>query len=159
MRIEGATITFSSKGWLLARKKYDSLLFLNPFTRVTGEYPRDEPLAWFAGISFSTAPTSPDCVTIGMSDFTNDEIVIRYFQQGDETWNHCEFPPHEKGFKDPPGSICPVYHNGAFYFLDKEGYLGVFELKEGQGSWRVFDKHIPMRCSSMFSSNIVECDG
>jgi len=158
---EGATTTFSSKGWLLARKECDCLLFLNPFTRVSGEYPQDESLVCFPDISFSTAPTAPDCVTIGMYELTSDWIAIKYFQHGDEEWNVCEFPTHEKGFKDPqiPHSSCPVYHAGAFYFLDKEGYLGVFERKGGEGSWRVFDKHAPMRCSSVFSSNIVECDG
>jgi len=150
-------VNFSKNGWLLlCTDEGDCLEFLNPFTGVQGRYPSFEFLAGFLSVGFSTCPTSSDCTTVGIIN-AYDTILVCYFTFGDEKWHICPFEQdHEDEFL--PGTSSPVYFEGAFYFLDSRGYLGVFELINGEGEWDVYGKpQIPS--GHLHSSHLIECDG
>lgn len=90
--LKGSRIRFSKGGWLLISKG-KTLFFYNPFTRSSIELPElpDEHCYDFSGISFSSAPTSSDCVVFGVSKQIGDNVFTFYIKRGDEHWTNVSF--------------------------------------------------------------------
>ncbi|KAF8410732.1 hypothetical protein HHK36_003269 [Tetracentron sinense] len=145
----GATIRFSKGGWLLMSQGDHSMFFFNPFTRSKIQLPDLHRECYiFSGISFSSLPTSSDCVVFCIS-----EMIAYFICKGDEDWNH--FYIDYKIFM--PYANNPVFYNEAFYCLGEEGKVGVFDLRN-EFSWTVLAK--PEKpCTSIYHYYLAECDG
>lgn len=153
-------IGFSKDGWLLMQSnKEGSLQFFNPFTRVRGEYPYSPFLGYFASVGFSTCPTTPDCVTVGMENNYGDDFVVYYHCFEEEMWDEFEFEQHEQVTFRGPLLTSPVYYKGAFYFLDERGYLGVFRLVDEEGTFGIHGRPETLGDDAIHSNHLVECDG
>ncbi|OVA04480.1 Protein of unknown function DUF295 [Macleaya cordata] len=134
----GASIRFSKCGWLLMSKGRKTLFFYNPFTRATIQLP-DLPKAYgFVGMSFSSLPTSSDCVVFGIAHDPWYELSIFIIARGNDFWRSRIFLNNNLE-KYMPCINNPVFYDGAFYCLDYNGTLGVFSL-EDDFIWKVLAK-------------------
>ncbi|KAI3978272.1 hypothetical protein MKX01_003435 [Papaver californicum] len=170
-----ATICFSKGGWLLMSKGNRTIFFYNPFTRAMIHLPDlpDYPGYICSGMSFSSLPTSSDCVVMGISDAHSGhlydalrgqkQVWIFSLTRGDDSWefdqvdNSPELPSEElKSVTFAPWRNNPVFYNGYFYCLDIRGNLGFVSVENY--TWGVLDKpHGP--CNSINQSFLVECEG
>ena len=140
----GLTLRSSKDGWVLISDEDDAIYFFNPFTGEDEdifELPMvDKFPSRFSGISFSSPPTSSDCVVLGIecNDFFDGGIQVFWWRHGDPDWTYKSYT------NNLPFCVAknnPVFHGGLFYFLGKYGNLGVFDPKEE--TWTVLDKPKP----------------
>ncbi|OVA04445.1 Protein of unknown function DUF295 [Macleaya cordata] len=157
----GATIRFSKGGWLLMSKGERTVFFYNPFTRATIQLPDlpDDLCYVFSGIACSSLPTSSDCVVFAITQYPNDGVLIFIIARGDTFWTvrdyqNTNLPRHVEYL---PCLNSPVFYNGAFYCLDYNGSLGVFNI-EGGFTWKVLPKP-QAHFNSIYPSFLVECEG
>ncbi|KAI3908732.1 hypothetical protein MKW98_029282 [Papaver atlanticum] len=144
----GATIRFSKDGWLLL-----AIICLP-------DLPDDYVLG---GMSFSSVPTSRDCVVIAVSnwfDFVGyDEISFLVTEpgKGATDWDVNDFD-YEGCCEDyfMPCINNPVFFDRAFYCLDYNGMLGVFNMTD-DSSWEILPKSLK-QFSGFYPSYLVECD-
>ncbi|KAF9592224.1 hypothetical protein IFM89_012800 [Coptis chinensis] len=119
----GARIRFSKDGWCLMSKGDYSMFFFNPFTKVTVTLPDLPPKHWANdGFSFTQVPTSPDCIVFGIAGFHKFYVQILYLHLGEDAWTQ-EYRENEVEFFPSNNNL--VFHDGAFYCLGAERYLGV----------------------------------
>ncbi|XP_026403622.1 F-box/kelch-repeat protein At1g57790-like [Papaver somniferum] len=157
----GATIRFQKGGWLLMSKGLTSIFFYNPFTKESinlPELPVD--MYSFSGITFSCSPTSSDCIVFAVqqipaSDGMSQEISICFIKRGAVSWSVCN-SQNTNVEKFMPSHNTPVFYNGAFYCVDYNGMLGVFNLEDH--SWKVLEKPLE-QFSGIYPSFLVECAG
>ncbi|XP_026378091.1 F-box/kelch-repeat protein At1g57790-like [Papaver somniferum] len=97
----GATIRFWKSGWLLMTKGMKKVFFYKPFTKeiiqlldIPGDRPYD-----FAGITFSSLPTSSDCVVFPISHWPSTHVEVFSIARGMESWS-SKFLHHTKLDKD-----------------------------------------------------------
>ncbi|KAF9613573.1 hypothetical protein IFM89_009243 [Coptis chinensis] len=148
----GARVHFSKDGWLLISKDNYKMSFFNPFTKVTVELPDLPEHYTMNGLSFTQAPISTDCVVFGIAWAGASAVQILYLHLGEDAWTH-EGRHNEVDFF--PSNNNPVFHDGAFYCLGAERYLGVFDLRDY--TWTI---HLtPEPCSSIQQNFLVENDG
>ncbi|XP_026395914.1 F-box/kelch-repeat protein At1g57790-like [Papaver somniferum] len=159
--ILGATIRFQKGGWLLMSKGFNSVFFYNPFTKENINLP-DLPVDMysFSGISFSSSPTSSDCMVFAIQqmragDGMSNEISIYFIKRGAALWSIFN-SQNMSTEKFMPLHNTPVFHNGAFYCLDYNGKLGVFSLEDS--NWKVLEKP-HQQFSGIYPSFLVECAG
>ncbi|XP_026432656.1 F-box/kelch-repeat protein At1g57790-like isoform X2 [Papaver somniferum] len=163
--LKGSRIRFSKGGWLLLSKG-KTLFFYNPFTRSTVKLPVLPDLCpqyAFTGISFSSLPTTSDCVVFAINKSSRDAVEISFIKRGDEFWtrdvySNVYLPPRRKNVDFELNFNNPVFHRGAFYCLDLNGTLGVFNL-EHDISWEILAMINPPNCDFIYKSFLVECDG
>ena len=153
-----STLYCSNNGWLIMISSFQgksSLKFFNPFTRVIIDFPSIfNNFFNLTSIGFSSYPTSIDFLMVAF-DPLDKEIV--YFRFGDTSWTHYTFPNENNRFQI--GINNPVYIQGCFYILDKNGYLGSFALIDGEENWQVYSKP-PQLCFKKFHSyHLLECEG
>ncbi|XP_026449034.1 uncharacterized protein LOC113349302 isoform X2 [Papaver somniferum] len=159
----GATIRFSKDGWLLLSNRKKTVFCYNPFTRAIiclPDLPDDHVLG---GMSFSSVPTSRDCVVIAVSnwfDFVGyDEISFLVTEpgKGATDWDVHDFD-YEGRCEDyfMPCINNPVFFDKAFYCLDYNGMLGVFNMTE-DSSWEILPKSLK-QFSGFYPSYLVGCD-
>ncbi|PIA46785.1 hypothetical protein AQUCO_01500376v1 [Aquilegia coerulea] len=149
----GAKMCFSKAGWLLMSRGNRSIFFFNPFNNVIIELP-DLPLSFrFSGLSFSSLPTSPDCI---VGAFTNNyyEVDICYLRIEEKAWARRCF---NNNVILNLSVNNPVFCDGAFYYLSHERHLGVLDLKDGKCDWT--NLSIPEPFSSIDRNYLVECNG
>ncbi|XP_026450460.1 uncharacterized protein LOC113350527 isoform X2 [Papaver somniferum] len=162
--LEGSTIRFSKGGWLLLSKGYLSVFFYNPFTKAIIKLPDLPSNYQFRGISFSSLPTSSDCVVFAISNFANDSVFISFIKRGDEFWTYSNqydnvyLPPNRTNMDFEPSLNSPIFYKGAFYCLDVNGTLGVFTLENGT-RWEVLSMVPPPNCDFIYKSYLVELEG
>ncbi|XP_078178896.1 F-box/kelch-repeat protein At1g57790-like [Carex rostrata] len=123
------TFHFSKDGWIIAsdRKPYiglPSLFILNPLTKQGIKLPsvhiyEDE----YMPFSFSSVPTNSDCIVLRV--FTNSWSCVLYtWHRGLTKWKSVKIDLSDNLFR--PTSASPVFLNGEFYILGREGDLLVF---------------------------------
>ncbi|KAF9621099.1 hypothetical protein IFM89_016533 [Coptis chinensis] len=152
--LRGARICFSKDGWLLMSKGDRSMFFFNPFTKVTIDLP-DLPRDFaFRGLSFSSLPTSADCIVFGVNTFSTDYVRIDYVRLGNQAWTDRLIANHVKILL---GNHNPVFYDGAFYCLSYERHLGVFDFKNNICEWRILTTPLPKK--SFDQNYLVECNG
>lgn len=138
--LTGATICYSKHGWLLMCRDYEngnSLFFFHPIKKALINLPNSPHLVDVTGFSFSSPPTSPDCVVFAisrswhMNDYKNDEPFFA---------SNCNI----------------VFYNGVFYCLGEDGKLGCFD--PFKDTWKVIPK---LRGPNMliYMNFIAECNG
>ncbi|KAI3830516.1 hypothetical protein MKW98_030679 [Papaver atlanticum] len=161
----GARIRFSKNGWLLLSSGKNIIFFYNPFTRATIGLPDLPDGFTLGGMSFSSLPTSPDCVVIAISNWRpwNGESYINFLatEPGKSAtgWTTHEFIYESiRGYMHEfmPCINNPVFYKGDFYCLDYNGLLGVFSAKGDDFSWKVLSKSLK-QFSGIYPSFLVEC--
>ncbi|XP_026378185.1 F-box/kelch-repeat protein At1g57790-like [Papaver somniferum] len=160
----GTTIRFSKDGWLLLSIGKRTVFCYNPFTKATIRLP-DVPDGYaLGGMSFSSVPTSGDCVVIVISNwfpyFSSNDFYFLVTEPGKRAtdWNIYQFRYKSHYINDfMPCINNPVFHNGVFYCLDYNGMLGVFDVKKGDRGWEVLSKSLK-QFSNFYPSYLVECD-
>ncbi|XVF87403.1 hypothetical protein PTKIN_Ptkin18bG0117500 [Pterospermum kingtungense] len=130
-------ICYSNDGWLLMCN-HDLMVFYHPlklkFIRMS-QVSREHKSCF--GYGLSSSPTSADCTLVALG-FNSIYYICRSGEEWNESefegvWNTYDFPDYD--FE--PNHSSPVYFDGAFYFLDRNGKLGVFRLNNGQVSWEI----------------------
>ncbi|XVE80383.1 hypothetical protein DITRI_Ditri14bG0135400 [Diplodiscus trichospermus] len=153
-------IRYSKEGWLLMPSKVvdESMFLYNPFANEPISLPPNANWETCHSFGFSSLPTSPGCIIVGISLFT-----VTFLRLGDEEWQGI--------WRDDYGNFTtnhnsPVFFDGAFYFLGREGKLGVFSFYESyeddgvwtEWEWDVLEK--PRKpCKSFGHNYLLECDG
>ncbi|KAF8395792.1 hypothetical protein HHK36_019743 [Tetracentron sinense] len=151
--LSGATICFSKDGWLLISQGLHSVFFFNPFTKARIELPDLNTNYFFKGISFSSSPTSPDCVVFGINNNFPEWIEIGVCRRGDKSWTVFNL---RSNLHFLTSFNNPVFYNGSFYCLGQEGNLGVFDPNEGQFT---ILRNPQKPCTSTRQNFLVECNG
>ncbi|XVF87405.1 hypothetical protein PTKIN_Ptkin18bG0117700 [Pterospermum kingtungense] len=128
----------SKNGWLLMCNP-DLMFFYHPFKEKfikLSQVSRVQHESCF-GYGISSSPTSEDCTLVALG-FNSIYYICRSGGELRESefegvWNTYDFPDFDFG----PNHSNPAYCDGAFYFLDRDGQLGVFKLNDGQVSWEI----------------------
>uniref|UniRef100_A0A0D9X8G3 F-box domain-containing protein n=1 Tax=Leersia perrieri TaxID=77586 RepID=A0A0D9X8G3_9ORYZ len=95
---------------------------------------------WFCGVTFSSNPTSKDCVFFGiLSNLTGDFLDVNVWRFGENEWSEQSF---EYQMPFPVARNNPVLFRGEFYCLGRKGNLGVFN--PSSNNWRILDKPEPI---------------
>ncbi|XP_026452247.1 F-box/kelch-repeat protein At1g57790-like [Papaver somniferum] len=175
----GAIIRFSKDGWLLMSKGDRTLFFYSPFTREIIQLP-DVPHEYnthyiFCGISFSSLPTSSDCVVFGIAEWyrPNDEkkellidqqVMLLIIEKVNDVWKPYKFHA-DNSRKLLACYNNPVFYKGNFYALAYNGTLGVFNLEDSRdqinfdkSNWKVIPKTLT-QFDGVNPSYLVECEG
>ena len=150
-------IRYSKEGWLLMSSKVegDSLFFCNSFIKKLISVPPQTDMNTCQSFGFSSLPTSPGCIIVGISLFS-----ISFFNFSvEEDWHEVDRDDYAYF---TPNHNSPVYFDGAFYFLGQDGNLGVFSYEELHDGalidWDVLKK--PRKpCNSFDHNYLLECDG
>ncbi|KAL7240743.1 hypothetical protein ACSBR2_006401 [Camellia fascicularis] len=157
--LKDAKIRVSKYGWLLMSGG-GTIFFFNPFTEVIIKLPN---IYWandFMSVSFSSPPTSSDCLVIGICwGFLHIELCI--IKRGDDRWTFHEFQNNRR-FALYDASP-PVLYNGKLYCLGNGGDVGVLDLSSGL-SWSIICCCKPILAWPRFKyqcqkSFMVNCDG
>ncbi|XP_026428601.1 F-box/kelch-repeat protein At1g57790-like [Papaver somniferum] len=160
----GATIRFSKDGWLLLSNGKKSVFCYNPFTRAIICLPDLPDNYVLGGMSFSSVPTSRDCVVIAISnwyefvDYNEISFLVTELGKSAIEWTDYKFD-YEGDSQDNfmPCINNPVFSDGDFYCLDYNGMLGVFTMKGGYPNRRVLSKSLK-QFGGFYPSYLVECD-
>ncbi|KAJ6373864.1 hypothetical protein OIU78_029538 [Salix suchowensis] len=146
-------------GGCLSLGKY-VVFFFNPITNQRIDLPglpRDECI--FDEISFSEAPTSPDCMVLAIH-VQPFWVFFSFIRRGEDHWNSDKIYL-ESGFV--PSYSSPVFHEGCFYFLGQTGCLAIFDPnrdeKDELDMW--VELHSPGNpCASpIMNCYMVDCNG
>ncbi|XP_026447532.1 uncharacterized protein LOC113348049 isoform X2 [Papaver somniferum] len=167
----GAIIRFSKDGWFLLSKGKKTVFCYNPFTRAMICLPDVPDYYALGGMSFSSVPTSRDCVVIAISNWWeiggDNEISFLVTEPAKSAtgWTVHKFDYEDSStvnnimacmYNFMPCINSPVFYKGAFYCLDYNGILGVFNMK-GDSSWKVLSKSLK-QFSGFYPSYLAECD-
>ncbi|KAI3878628.1 hypothetical protein MKW98_027933 [Papaver atlanticum] len=161
---QGSRIRFSKGGWLLMSKGKKTLFFYNPFTKSTVKLPdlSDDHCFNFSGISFSSLPTSSDCIVFGISQLAGSDVRTFFIKRGDDRWTNdsfvCSYLPNRKMKQFEADFNNPVFYRGDYYCLDNNGSLGVSTIEHGI-SWEILANVIPPKCEFIYKTFLVECEG
>ncbi|XP_026393265.1 F-box/kelch-repeat protein At1g57790-like [Papaver somniferum] len=164
--VKGSRICFSKGGWLLMVNGL-TLFFHNPFTRSgikLPDFPNNRG-APFSGISFSSLPTSADCVVFAIKKQLDASMSIFFIKRGEEHWRCDSFdatsylPLNRKQMGFEMDLNNPVFYNGVFYCLDINGNLGVSKQENDNVSWEVLAMVSGPNCGFIYKSYLVECEG
>ncbi|KAK3123558.1 hypothetical protein QOZ80_8AG0632730 [Eleusine coracana subsp. coracana] len=132
----------SKDGWMVVSTadEIDDIFIINPFTEDIVELPMFDRCYHFNRISFSSTPTSPDCVIFGINSSTSGAFLgVETWQTGEETWQETFLEPQ---VPFPVAYNNPVYFRGDFYCLGRRGDIGVFDTNDR--TWRALDKPEPI---------------
>ncbi|XP_038685563.1 F-box/kelch-repeat protein At1g57790-like [Tripterygium wilfordii] len=153
-----ANILYSRKGWLLMHSiSRNALSFYNPFTKDIIKLPYLlRAFVLSSSMGFTYAPTSKSYVVVAIH-ITLHEAEVRVFWYGWRGWSNYRFTNDISKFVSNHNS--PVFHEGGFYVLGKDGNLGVFKvLWPERYTWKVLA--VPQKpCISFCQSFLLECGG
>ncbi|KAF5189931.1 F-box family protein [Thalictrum thalictroides] len=138
--IAGALIHDSKYGWLLLSREKTFLFFFNPLTMENIKLPDNEEWHLLYGVSFSSPPTSSDCVVFGITQYHEKFVEMLIYSKNDEdSW--YDFRVDTKVPYEFMASDCnPLFCDGVFYCLSKDGKLGCFNPMESEDDdliWKV----------------------
>ncbi|KAJ4812919.1 F-box protein family-like [Rhynchospora pubera] len=127
----------SKDGWVIMLDVANSMFIVNPLNQDVIILPSLEEFDdGFCGITFTSVPTSPDCVVMGFyTNIRDDSIYFYKWRYGEEDWTIIydeEFP-----FR-AAANTNPVFFQGELYCLGESGELGVFNPVED--TWMVLEK-------------------
>ncbi|KAJ6291311.1 hypothetical protein OIU76_023385 [Salix suchowensis] len=157
---EPRTVSFSKHGWLLVSQGKYVVFFFNPITNQRIDLPGlpgDE--CFFDEISFSEAPTSPDCIVLAIH-VQSFWVFFAFIRRGEDHWNSDSIYL-ESGFL--PSYSSPVFHEGCFYFLGQTGCLAIFDPnrdeKDELDMWVELDSPGNPCASPIMNCYMVDCNG
>ncbi|VFQ72917.1 unnamed protein product [Cuscuta campestris] len=136
----------SMYGWLLMRKHEGPLTFFNPFTSDTHELPF---VPYLDSYCFSAPPTSPDCMIVGFTTFSEWNVYIHFVGQ-EPFWHRF----HLRG--DHPHSFHFATHYGRnLYALYNNEGLGFIDIDSQDYTWQEGPRS---SCISAKQNFLVKCD-
>ncbi|KAL5718594.1 hypothetical protein ACHQM5_011479 [Ranunculus cassubicifolius] len=144
------------------------VFFFNPFTTEIIKLPEHPKCLGYINISFSSPPTSSDYVVFGVEAAALNYVIFSVYRKVQDRWSRHFLRDRPCSFI---ASQCnPVFHNGVFYCLSKDGKLGIFNpnATNEDDMWRVYmnlsvqdvrvtDPMLILEDSTR--SFIMECDG
>ncbi|KAF5204139.1 Sec1-like protein [Thalictrum thalictroides] len=145
--LAGAIVCYAKYDWLLMSKGRNSIVFFIPFTMETIQLSETGDPYMFVNIAFSAPPTSSDCVVFGHYDSGADYVSVFVYQKCENAW--CFYnPPAPCRFL--PSHCSPIFCDGLFYSLSKDGKLGAFNPNETEeeNMWRLFPEAVVHQFSS-----------
>nr|XP_034601300.1 F-box/kelch-repeat protein At1g57790-like [Setaria viridis] len=96
----------------------------------------------FQGVTFSSAPASPDSVVFGACSSTSGKYFrMETWRPGEDSWSEFLFD-REEALPFPVAHNNPIYFHGEFYCLGRKGNLAIFNASDN--TWRVLDKPEPI---------------
>ncbi|KAL5702525.1 hypothetical protein ACHQM5_027736 [Ranunculus cassubicifolius] len=166
-QLAGAVVRDAKSGWLLMSVGKDSYFFFNPFTEETIKLP-DYKFCHFTNVSFSSPPTSADCVVFGHLFCWQGFVLMSFYRKSNNRWSSCFLTKLPYTFL--PSHCNPVFHGGLIYSLSKDAKLGVFNPNGSneEEMWRVYTNlsvpDVTVTETSLISqvpvrSFIMECNG
>ncbi|KAJ1701525.1 hypothetical protein LUZ63_001304 [Rhynchospora breviuscula] len=131
----------SKDGWVIVLDAANAIFMGNPLNEDVVKLPPLEDFDEdFCGITFTSIPTSPDCVVMAFcTDIVNGNIYIYKWHSGEEDWT---FIYDGESPMRTAAKTNPVFFQGEFYCLAETGELGVFNPVEE--TWRILDKLRPV---------------
>ncbi|XVF49223.1 hypothetical protein PTKIN_Ptkin03bG0251400 [Pterospermum kingtungense] len=148
--LSNGTVRYSKDGWLLICNS-NFMFFYHPFRKRLIELPQQAGHHYYClGYGLSSSPTLDDSILVGSSFY-----AIYYLCLRDGIWFECPFPDY---FDFQPNNNSPIYFDGAFYFLGKDGKLGVLELNRDQVSWKIL-RDLKSPCDGFCYNYLLECGG
>ncbi|XP_074310814.1 uncharacterized protein LOC141646771 [Silene latifolia] len=135
-----STIEFSKDGWLMLRSHEGCYLqYMNLFTGESGEYPTESLAPGHSSFVFSSSPTSPDCLTIGISGIGHHaHVTISLLRAKEDQWFTVGFEIEGSVDFQSHYNSSPKYFDGSFHFLDENGNLGILKMENDGCSWEVY---------------------
>ncbi|KAF8765444.1 hypothetical protein HU200_008589 [Digitaria exilis] len=135
-------LLFAKHGWVLVLRGNKYMYAANPFTGDMLELLEIPCLGnQFDGISFSSAPKSPDCIVCAIektrNPSSNDRLYVMVWHAGDEHWTRLEIEDYTQ-FRTAYNNL--VFYHDEFYCMGTRGNLGIF--KPHNMTWIVLDKPI-----------------
>ncbi|KAJ4812936.1 F-box protein family-like [Rhynchospora pubera] len=131
----------SKDGWVIVLDAAKAMFMVNPLNEDAVELPPLEGFDEnFCGITFTSTPTSPDCVVLAFCADINGDIFFYKWHSEDEDWTFIcddESPPMHTASKTNP-----VFFQGEFYCLAETGELGIFNPVDK--TWRMLHKLRPV---------------
>ncbi|KAH7861048.1 hypothetical protein Vadar_020980 [Vaccinium darrowii] len=168
---ENVQLCYCKDGWLLMcqlstttnpEDRYQPrLIFFNPFTEETIIYPTFPFLKFYLSqFGFSSSPSSSNCAVVAVSWSNFFKVGIYTSRSREEEWRYFVVQVNIPIFPLDFMSY-PIFVDGAFYFMSKEGRLGVLRTEgsdDNDGfSWEILET---TPCKFWRSRNfLVECDG
>ncbi|KAJ4744482.1 F-box protein family-like [Rhynchospora pubera] len=129
----------SKDGWVIILDAANTMLMVNPLNQYVVKLPFLEEFdEGLCGITFTSVPTSPDCVVLGFCTNGDDSIDFYKWQSGEENWTIIF--DDESHFS--AASTNPIFFREELYCLGESGELGVFNPAEE--TWEVLDKPEPV---------------
>ncbi|KAH7867208.1 hypothetical protein Vadar_030447 [Vaccinium darrowii] len=150
--LSGAFLRYSKDGWLLMSRGNRSVFFFNPFSKEKIDLPDLPHHYYFTSISFSSAPTSLDCMVFAINACF-DDLYFSVISRGQEQWTWCRTTGKRVFYQS---QTSPVFYNELVYCLGEDGTLGVFNPKDF--SWKDLKRPVNPY-SSVDESYLMECDG
>lgn len=130
----GLVLRSSKDGWVVASAglKSDNILIINPFTKDIVKPPKFDNLPYHSqGVTFSTSPTSPDCIVFAVCGTDRgDGVTVATWRPGDSAWSELYFHHEEEESFFPVANNNPIYFRGEFYCLGRKGNIRVFNPSE-----------------------------
>ncbi|KAL5719106.1 hypothetical protein ACHQM5_011930 [Ranunculus cassubicifolius] len=158
-QVTGAILRHAKFGWWLMSLGRISLFFFNPLTLEIIKLPEQN--NGFISISFSSPPTSSGCVVFGLKYASKNCVEFSAYHKLQSHWSPYILTDLTYTFE--PSQCNPVYYNGVFYCLAKDGKLGVFNPNETseEDMWRVYTSLAVRDASAMYSTRsfIMESNG
>ncbi|XP_057432624.1 uncharacterized protein LOC130725407 [Lotus japonicus] len=147
----------------MARNNFFNLFF-NPFTKEVKQLAYGpEECRNIPCVGFSHPLTSPECVVIELHH-TSDDMTVYMTRLGKKEWEEFSFEDCYFCFVN----VSPCFHNGAFYYLNNKGELGIFKVVgEEDILWEEIVKPLPPFEISLYKIDpggyykcfLVECNG
>ncbi|XP_050221463.1 uncharacterized protein LOC126671720 [Mercurialis annua] len=155
--IGNARVRFSKNGWLLMSRGDIEMFFLNPLTKQRIDLPELNTSYKFHGVSFSAPPTSSDCVVLGVyTGYLWDQLCITFIRHGETDWTCFELNEYSKFIISHSN---PVFYDGLFYCLGRNGRLGTFDpQKDDETGWTLLPSP-ENPCVSSRRNYLIECNG
>ncbi|XP_057432634.1 uncharacterized protein LOC130725421 [Lotus japonicus] len=157
----GCEICYSKDGWLLLSVNTFSNIFFNPFTKevkqlaygpASKQYGPTPKQVWKNTplMGFSHPPTSSKCVVVELQDFYQPTVHTTWLGKG--KWKESIF----RGRHFHSTNISPCFHNEAFYYLSRNGKLGILKLAgKKKIFWREYKK-LNAPCRGYYKCFLVE---
>ncbi|KAL6324311.1 hypothetical protein AAG906_012557 [Vitis piasezkii] len=134
-----ATVCASRSGWVLFTKQIEYQFFKRVVKDMAGNVrvtsylmaPEHQTLFRDYAATFSSIPTSPDCVFFVSHPSTSDQIFISTHSIGDKSWKTHTFTcPNASSYS----AESVVYMEGSFYCFSERGLLASFNIATQE--WR-----------------------
>ncbi|XP_042485539.1 F-box/kelch-repeat protein At1g57790-like isoform X2 [Macadamia integrifolia] len=176
--LSDSRICSSGDSWLLMWQYSRQVFFLNPFNKTMIELPDFPRQEWdllpgmkkwsyhMPAFSFSSAPTSSNCIVFGIArSLWAEEVSICIIRHGEARWTIHKCIANNLPFM--LSNANPVFHNGLVYCLGEDGNLGVFDPhkdddRREECNWTVLDHpHTPPFVLTIADGNrfLVQCNG
>ncbi|KAK3123557.1 hypothetical protein QOZ80_8AG0632720 [Eleusine coracana subsp. coracana] len=133
----------SKDGWVIVSTSLedDEIFIINPFTEDHVQPPFLDGFYRYSGVTFSSAPTSSDCIVFGAcSSHSGKFLIMETWRSGEDDWSQFGFEREAEPF--PVAHSNPVYFREEFYVLGRKGNMAVFNPNDK--TWRVLDKPEPI---------------